>query len=423
MFKRNRTFRQPHGKIDRDGFGPKVCRATAVRKTALRLTLCVWPILSIGGPLNIVPIPIDDITIFVPVTAETGNTVPAFDANYIRDYQFAPKDSLTFPDGRTHQIPRITSPDGRPYIPYAQYLSNGCWDSGYFLPCPAGFPCQNRQPRCVQNVLVGDTISIGGRVSIPGGRFLLPGEITPDGFALAPMETNLDRTFFFSGSTYYAGWNNLFPNTVTFANIGVQTQGNYFAGLPSDGGAGPHPNCGVWGCVQVADRAVFILQGPLQQGVSANLVVTGWATGSLLQDTADLFTESSYANHPNDTSFSRSPTQQAIVNFINAFSVNVPTATGHSLGALTVTGLGNDGYLPNVVNIAPMFILSNEALKDKPWVNFTNYVWPGDRISQGRSFEVGPTRPLAGVDVIEVNPGTHLRDGFFSVLPPNVDRF
>ena len=73
------------------------------------IALFTGSLTALAGPLNTIPIPIDDdITIFVPVTPNTGNPVPGFGVDYIQNYQYAPKITLTFPDGRSHQIPSMT---------------------------------------------------------------------------------------------------------------------------------------------------------------------------------------------------------------------------------------------------------------------------------------------------------------------------
>jgi hypothetical protein len=420
----NRIHRQHRSEIAIDRSSTQFRSVASAKAIALglckALTLLAWPLLGIAGPFSaVVPIQIDDITILVPVTPNTGSSVPSFDAYYVQDYQYAPKYTLTFPDGRTHQVPKVDGPDGRPYIPYTQALSTGCWDTGYLIPCPAGAPCQRRQPRCVQNLIQGDTLSIRGRVSIPGGRFLLPGEITPDGYALVPMETNLDRTFLFNGSTYYALWSNIYPKDVTFANIGIQTQGNYFAGLPSEGGPGPHPDCGVWGCVQVADRVVFVLLGPMlpvgpDGYIHATASVTGFATGGLFQDFKDLVTESKHLNDPNNNP--PSPTQQAMVDAITSLHLFVDKSTCHSLGTLSCTGLFNDGFLPNVVNLSPLFWISNEALQSKASGTITNYSFSNDFFSQGFLGNAGASRISAGVNWIDLGFGNHGRVPYLGAI-------
>lgn len=360
-----------------------------------------------AGPLRQVPVMVVDIPVFVPAYVSTGNSVPSFDNQYIQDYQYAAKYTLTLLDGSNHYIPQIEAANG-PWIPYAQ-VAGSCWDTGYLHQCSSG---NCKQPRCI-NLVQGDALSIAGRLAIPGGRQVLPGEITPDGYSLAPIETSIDR----SG----AGWRDLYPITVSFNDVVLQTQTSYFYALPSEGGTGPHPSCNVGTCYSVAPRLVIESFGPLGPGVRFIAYLSGLSTsGNLSQDIADLTTATTYLNHPNDPTTTRTPTQQAYINFITANHLNpaLGELVGHSGGAVCAIALGNDGYAGKVTAIAVPFFIDSSALVSKPWVDITVYSGQYDIISNGLFLNVNQDRVNFGVNVIQGNTGDyftgHNRSGYCS---------
>ena len=376
-----------------------------------------------AGPLNTIVLSVEDISIPIPIKANTGITTPLFDATYILDYQYTTKDNLTFPDGRVHQVPRIEGPNGEPFIPYTQMRNDGCWDTGYLTTCRAGAPCPGRQPRCVANLLQGDAISIGGRIGIPGGRFLIPGELTPDGFALVPMETGIDRTLSANGNTYFARWVDYFPNTTTAASQTIQIQTPYLQGLPVTGGSGPMPDC-IGTCYQIAPRAVIEVFGPLGPNSRFNVYMTGFNTsGNIFQDFVDTFNAADYLNNPSNPNPIITGHQQAIINFISNNGLNplLGTGYGHSLGAECIAGLANAGWLSTGILIAPPSFISNEALQSKSWTSLTVYSADNDLISNSPFLNANQSRLTNGVNIITGTTGglysSHLRGSYFTTFP------
>ena len=370
------------------------------------LLFFVYPNVVSAGPLNTTVIVVDEDTVIpIVIRPKTGNTVPGFDTTYITDYQYAQKYTLQMPDGSLHKIPRVDGPNGQQFIPYYQ-VNGSCWDSGYLTQCRPGEAC-GTQPRCIANVIQGNALQIGGRIQITNGRFLLPGEITPDGFALAPMEPTLDRKFTNGGTAYDASWVTYFPRDVTPSGFSLQTQTPYYSSMPGEGGSGPQPFC-AGTCYATGTRSVIEVLGPLGPGTPFRVYITGVnSSGNLLQDIVDVADASSYVNNPTASNPIITANLESVQTFIiaNGLTPSLGTGIGHSLGAICIAGLFNAGYIRHAILISVPYFVSSEALQNRPWGDLTVYSGKYDFISNGLTLSTNATRIQDGVTLKEGDTG------------------
>jgi hypothetical protein len=254
-----------------------------------------------------------------------------------------------------------------------------------------------------------------------GTREILPGEVTPDSYAMVPnwapnfaqggVQANPWRAYVPAGHKVVANdqiagkgdvfWINVPPAGASIPVLGATLFGGGFSG----------PQCFGDECVSINDRAMAQRLGSVWM-----ITVTGYLTGndSIFRNTSDALTDLSSLSG-NATS---NPTVEAIQNWMVQNNVLNPVFLGHSLGAMDLAVLYQRGFGSQMILFSAPWVLPSGSLlasasEINPGVPRPVLVYSGtnDTISNmlpvfsGCGNYTDACRRNIGVDLISVDTG------------------
>lgn len=258
-----------------------------------------------------------------------------------------------------------------------------------------------------------------------GTREVLPGEVTPDSYAMVPSWP----VNFAQGGVQPNPWRAYVPAGHKVASDQTSSQGDLFwinvppanSSIPILGttllGGGDGPSCFGTDCYSIADRA---MAQKLPNGQWA-IAITGYMTGhdSIFNNTSDALADlGSLAGNG-----ASNPTVDAIQNWMVANNVLNPIFFGHSLGAMDAAVLYQRGFGGEMVLFAAPWVLPITSLlpSDSGLVGgvrpVTVYSAVNDTISNmvpgfsGCVTNSDTCRIANGVPLIEINTGSGFLTG------------